>query len=135
MSIIAEKYSRGGLTLHTKLFCCCKIRSKVFLSAVCGFGQFLSANSVDCLTELRGGDAGGGSSSSFHGRCRFVCTLLFLSCVSASDLGTRGTGRALGLTQLSSEPWVVAADIIKVYGIASKSNEERDRCRGDKSRR
>jgi hypothetical protein len=134
MSVRVEKCN-GALTLQTKLFCCCKIGSKVFLSAVCGFRQFLSANNIDCLAELcGGGDASSGSSSSFHGRGRFVYTLLFLSCVSASDMG--GTARATpGLTQLSSELWVVAANIIKVYGIASESNEERDRRRGDNSRR
>ena len=127
--------SKGGRTLQTKLFCCCKIGSKVFLSAVCRFRQFLSANNVDCLAELcGGGDASSGSSSSFHGRSRFVYTFLFLSCVSASDMG--GAARAtLGLTQPFSELWVVAAHIIKVYGIASESNEERDRRRSDNRRR
>lgn len=42
---------------------------------------------------------------------------------------------ALGLTQPFSELWVVAAHIIKVYGIASESNEERDRRRSDNRRR
>jgi len=42
---------------------------------------------------------------------------------------------AQGLTQLLPELWVVAANIIKVYGIASESNEERDRRRSDNSRR
>ena len=124
----------GGLTLQTKLFCCCKIGGKVFLSTICSFGQFLGANKVNRLTELcGGGDASGRSSSSFHGRRRFVYAFLFLSCVSASDVS--GTGPRPGLTQPLSELWVIAADVIKVDGIASKSNEERDRRRGDESRR
>lgn len=123
------------LTLQTKLFCRCKIGSKVFLPTICGFRQFLSANSVDCLAELcGGGDASSRRGSSLHGRGRFVCTLLFLSCVGASDMS--GTSQeTLRLTQSFSELWVVAANIIKVYGIASESNEERDRRRGDNSRR
>lgn len=124
----------GGLTLQTKLFCCCKVGSKVFLSTICGFGQLLSTNNVDCLAELGGGGhASSRSSSRFHGRCRFVCAFLFLSCVSASDMS--GDGPRLGLTQPLSELWVIAADVVKVNGIASKSNEERNRRRGDESRR
>ena len=134
MSVIVETSKKGGLTLQTKLFCCCKIRSKVFLSTICGFGQFLSANSVDCLTELCGGrDASSRISSGFHGRRRFVYAFLFFSCASASEVS--GDVPRPGLTQPPSELWVIAADVIKVDGIASKSNEERDRRRGDESRR
>ncbi len=134
MSVRVEKCYKG-LTLQTKLFCRCKVGSKVFLPAVCGFRQFLSANNVDCLAELcGGGDASRGRSSSLHGRGRFVDTLFFLSCMGVSDMS--GTSQAtLRLTQSFSELWVVAANIIKVYGIASESNEERDRRRGDNSRR
>ena len=46
-----------------------------------------------------------------------------------------GDGPRLGLTQPLSELWVIAADVVKVNGIASKSNEERNRRRGDESRR
>ena len=45
--------------------------------------------------------------------------------------GWDSDSQRLALTQL----WVVAANVIKVYSIASKSNEERGRRRGDKSRR